>query len=62
MTFKILIAATTLAIGGLLMTLQPRPERHDTTTPRFDDPDAAARSDLARRQPTDRPARHAAAL
>ena len=51
MTFKILLGATTLAIGGLLMTLQPGPERHDTPTPRFDDPDAAARSDLARRQP-----------
>ena len=49
----ILLGATTLAIGSLLMTLQPRPERRDTTTPRFDDPGAAARSDLARRQPTD---------
>jgi len=51
MTYRILLAATTLAIGGLLMTLPPPPERH-TRTPRFDDPDAAARSDLARRQPT----------
>src|SRR5215218_7269173 len=45
--------ATTVAIGSLLMLLQTRPERRDTTTPRFDEPDAAARSDLARRQPTD---------
>jgi photosystem II stability/assembly factor-like uncharacterized protein len=53
MMSKILLGATTLVIGGLLMTLQPRPERRETTTPRFDDPGAAARSDLARRQPTD---------
>ena len=39
-------------IGSLLMTLLP-PERRDTTAPRFDEPGAAARSDLARRQPTD---------
>ena len=52
MTPKILLVTTTLAIGGLLMTIQPRLERHDTTAPRFDDPGAAARSDLARRQPT----------
>src|SRR5688572_10107580 len=50
----ILLVATTLAIGSLLVTIQPRPELHESTTPRFDDPDAAARSDLARRQPTDR--------
>jgi photosystem II stability/assembly factor-like uncharacterized protein len=53
MTAKLILGATTLAIAGLLMTLQPRPERLDTTTPRFDDPGAAARSDLARRQPAD---------
>ena len=54
MASRILLGIITLAIASLLVTLQPRPERHDTTTPRFDDPDAAARSDLARRQPTDR--------
>src|SRR5215204_3162055 len=47
------LGATTVVIGSLLMTLQPRPERRGTTTPRFDEPGAAARSDLARRQPTD---------
>ena len=47
------LVATTVAIGSLLITLQTRPERRDTTTPRFDEPAAAARSDLARRQPTD---------
>src|SRR5688572_6041760 len=47
------LGATTVAIGSLLLTLQTRPERRDTTTPRFDDPGAAARSDLASRQPTD---------
>ena len=47
------LGATTVAIGSLLLTLQTRPERRDTTTPRFDEPGAAARSDLARRQPTD---------
>src|SRR5687767_9482500 len=47
------LAATTMAIGSLLLTLQTRPERRDTTTPRFDAPDAAAHSDLARRQPAD---------
>src|SRR5687767_8233321 len=54
------LAATVVAIGGLLMTLQTRPERGDTPE-RFDEagearvdaPDAAARSDLARRQPVD---------
>src|ERR687896_2294177 len=46
------LGATTVAIGSLLMTLPP-PERRDTTGPRFDEPGAAARSDLARRQPTD---------
>jgi photosystem II stability/assembly factor-like uncharacterized protein len=46
--------ATAVAIGSLLlMLLQPRPERRDSATPRFDEPDAAARSDLARRQPVD---------
>src|ERR687894_143796 len=47
------IGATMLAIGALLITLQRRPEHQDTTTPRMDEPDAAAQSDLARRQPTD---------
>src|ERR687898_1247194 len=47
------LGATTVAIGSLLMTLQTRLERRDTTTPRFDEPGAAARDDLARRQPTD---------
>jgi hypothetical protein len=56
------LAATIVAIGGLLLTLHTRPpaERHDTSErfderaeARFDAPDAAARSDLARRQPTD---------
>ena len=47
------LGATTAAIGCLLMTLQTRPEPDDRTTPRFDEPDAAARSDLARRQPVD---------
>ena len=54
------LAATAVAIGGLLMTLHTRPERRDTSE-RFDEPgearvdapDAAAHSDLARRQPTD---------
>ena len=54
---KRLVIATAIgslmAIGTLLITLHPRPERHDTTAPRFDEPGAAARSDLARRQPTD---------
>src|SRR5688572_30146388 len=51
--------ATTLTIGILLlMTLQTRPDRRDAATlsfgtPRFDEPGAAARSDLARRQPVD---------
>jgi photosystem II stability/assembly factor-like uncharacterized protein len=48
------VGATTIAIGSLLMTIPTRPERRETTTPRFDEPGAAARSDLARRQPTDR--------
>jgi hypothetical protein len=55
------LGATAVAIGSLLMTLHTRPERRDTSE-RFDDtgearvdaPDAAAHSDLARRQPTDR--------
>ena len=46
------LGATTVAIGSLLMTLPP-PERRDTTAPRFDEPGAAADSDLARRQPID---------
>jgi hypothetical protein len=54
------IGATSLAIGTLLLTLQTRPERGDTAErfeepgeARTDEPDAAAQSDLARRQPTD---------
>jgi hypothetical protein len=54
------LGATTLALGGLLLTLQTRPERdaateraEDRGEARFDAPDAAARSDLARRRPTD---------
>ena len=47
------LGATTVAVGSLLLTLQTPPEGRDTTTPRFDEPGAAARSDLARRQPTD---------
>src|SRR3982751_1938804 len=48
------LGATTVAIGSLLMTLHTRPERRDRTMPRQDEPRAAARSDLARRQPADR--------
>src|SRR3954471_804686 len=48
------LGATTVAIGSLLLTLHTGPQRRDTTTPRVDSPDAAARSDLARRQPADR--------
>ena len=52
------LGATTVAISSLLVTLQTRPERRDAATPtleapRFDEPGAAARSDLARRQPPD---------
>src|SRR5918996_65580 len=47
------LGATTVALGSLLLALQTRPERRDATTPRFDEPGAAARSDLARRQPID---------
>src|SRR5688500_865782 len=54
------LGATTVAIGMLLLTLQTRPERGDTSErfkepgeARTDEPGAAARSDLARRQPTD---------
>src|SRR5688572_26491933 len=47
------LGATTVAIGSVVMTCETRPERLDTKTPRFDEPGAAARSDLARRQPTD---------
>src|SRR5688572_26660907 len=55
------LGATTVAIGSLLMAHQgerkfspasARAERRDTTA-RMDEPDAAARADLARRQPTD---------
>jgi hypothetical protein len=47
------LGATTVAIGSLVMSLQTRPERRDSTSPLFDEPGAAARSDLARRQPSD---------
>jgi hypothetical protein len=54
------IGAPMVAIGGLLLTLQTRPERGDTRKrvdeagqARADAPDAAAYSDLARRQPAD---------
>src|SRR5690242_830004 len=54
------LAATTVAISGLLLSLHTRPERHDAVErfeeegeARTDQPDAAARSDFARRQPTD---------
>src|SRR4051812_717735 len=46
------LGAAMVASGSLLLTLHTRPQRHDTTTPRLDAPDAAARADLARRQPT----------
>src|SRR5918994_4868194 len=72
---RILWLAATLVIGSLLLTLLTRPELRDITTerfeepgetePRFDEPDAAARADLARRQPIDTrldmPQRYAAA-
>jgi hypothetical protein len=55
------LLASTVAIGSLLLTPHRRPERGDTSArvdargeARFDAPDAAARGDLARRQPTDR--------
>src|SRR3954469_17527348 len=47
------LGATMVAIGSLLISLQPRQERRDTTRLRVDEPGAAARSDLARRRPTD---------
>src|SRR3954454_20465393 len=47
------LGATMVAIGSLLISLQPRQERRDTTRLRVDEPGAAARSDLAHRQPTD---------
>src|SRR3954454_1212755 len=47
------LGATMVAIASLLISLQPRQERRDTTAPRSDEPGAAARSDLARRQPRD---------
>jgi photosystem II stability/assembly factor-like uncharacterized protein len=60
---RILWLTATLVIGSLLLTLLTRPELRDITTerleqpgetaPRFDAPDAAARADLARRQPAD---------
>ena len=46
--------AVMAATGSLLLTLGTAPPgRDDTRTPRFDEPGAAARSDLARRQPAD---------
>ncbi|HEX6975967.1 MAG TPA: hypothetical protein VF147_16285 [Vicinamibacterales bacterium] len=42
-----------MAIAGLLLTLPTRPQRRDRSTPRNDEPGAAARSDLARRRPVD---------
>src|SRR3954454_18320374 len=48
------LGATMVAIASLLISLQPRQERRDTTRLRVDEPGAAARSDLARRQPADR--------
>ncbi|MDQ3171205.1 MAG: hypothetical protein M3Q55_13810 [Acidobacteriota bacterium] len=53
MTARIFLGAAALAIASLLMTLQPQPDGRDTTAPQFDAPGAAARSDLARRQPAD---------
>ena len=52
---RILWLGAAVAIGSLLIPLQTRQERRDrdTTTERFDEPGEAARSDLARRQPTD---------
>src|SRR3954464_6360503 len=47
------LGATMVPVGSLLITLRTRQERRDTTMPRFDEPGAAARSDLARRRPTD---------
>jgi hypothetical protein len=47
------LGVTLAAVGSLLMPLRTRPENRTTATPRFDEPGAAARSDLARRQPTD---------
>ena len=37
MTSKFILGATTLAIGSLVMTMQPRPDRFDTPAPRFDE-------------------------
>jgi hypothetical protein len=42
-----------LAIATAVASLMACGGGRDTTTPRFDEPGAAARSDLARRQPTD---------
>lgn len=50
---QFILGATMLAIGSLVMTVRPRPERVDTTLPRFDAPGAAARADLERRRPLD---------
>ncbi|HEX7282012.1 MAG TPA: hypothetical protein VF239_08155 [Vicinamibacterales bacterium] len=48
------VGATSVAIGILLlMILQLPPERRGRAMPRFDDPGAAARSDLACRPPDD---------
>jgi hypothetical protein len=48
------LGAATAAIGSLLMTGPTRTERRDRSTPRHDEPGAAARADLARRQPAGR--------
>ena len=53
MTSRIILGATSLAIGSLLITISPRRERLEITAQRFDEPGAAARSDLERRQPAD---------
>jgi hypothetical protein len=47
------LGATMVATGSLLLTLHTRPERRDTMAERFDQPAAAQRADLLRRQPTD---------
>lgn len=56
------MGATIVAVAALLLTLHTRPEREDAwerfeeadaLEQRFDAPDAAAQSDLARRRPTD---------
>ena len=46
------LGSLTAALGSVLL-LQTSPERRDSTTSHFDEPGAAARSDLARRRPAD---------